>query len=321
MKRLFPLLALIILFALGCEKEKKEETQKPAGTTEAISTKETSQTPTEKKILARVNGRPIYEEDLGGRPLESAINDEILYESGIKSGLDKKFETRFEQYKKRFIVKALKIEIKDLPDKERRDLTGKSDDILYKEGLKRGLDKKFESMLGRYKKGLIVDKLKTDILSSATPKENRQISNKEVGNYYNENQMIFTYQHVKGVSAADKNIAEEIHKRALGGESLEKIASDYPGKNVAVTDWGLSKKYNDIFVEKSIGSVSDIIQEGGKFTVLKLYDTRKLPLSKVQGTIMYNILAKRRGYALQQFVEQLKKENNIKVEILGEQGK
>jgi hypothetical protein len=321
MKRLFPLLVLIILFALGCEREKKEETQKPAATKETNFTKEPTQTPAEKGIVARVNGKPIYEEGWGGRPLESAINDEILYEGGLKRGLDKKLKTQVEAFKKRLTVNALWAEIKDLPEKEKRELTGKSDDILYKEGVKRGLDKKFETQVELYKKGLIVANLKAEIISNLPPKGKEQVSEKEIGDYYKANEIVYTYLHVKGVSTDDKNIAEEIHKRAVGGESLEKISSDYPGKDVTVTDWGFTKKYNDIFNGKGIDSISDVIREGGKFEVLKLIDSRKIPLSKVKGSIRYIILAKRRGDAIQKAARQIEKENNIKVEIIGEQEK
>ena len=62
MKKLIPLLGLLILIAWGCGKsEKKEETQKV-------------ETATDKKIVARVNGRPIYESALKVRPLEEVID-------------------------------------------------------------------------------------------------------------------------------------------------------------------------------------------------------------------------------------------------------
>ena len=52
MRKLFPGLALLILFTLGCQRSEKVEEAKKA---EPVS---------DKKIAARINGRPIYEEDL-----------------------------------------------------------------------------------------------------------------------------------------------------------------------------------------------------------------------------------------------------------------
>jgi len=263
MRKLLPFLALLILFVWGCGKsEKKEETKK------ASSTETEGVTHVEKKIVARVDGRSIYEEDLRGRPIEEVIVDEILYEEGLKRGLDKKFEERVELYKRNLIINELKAEIiKNLP----------------------------KEVVGR----------------------------KEIEGYYKENESKYKYLRIKQVSVEDKNLAEKIHKKALAGEDLEKIASDYSksGTNLTVTDLGYNKKYNDLFSGKDIGSVSDVIQEGDRFKILKLIEVREIPLSMLNQPIKYAVSAKKRGEAVREFVEKLKEENKIKVEIIEEEEK
>ncbi len=258
MKKLFPVLGLLIVFAWGCGKsEKKEETEKAPTTVKEVPT-------SSKKIVARVNGRPIYEEDLMGRPVKEAIVDEILYDEGLKQGLDKKLEERVE----------------------------------------------------RYKRNLIINELKTEIMKSLLKK----VDPKEIEGYYKENESRYKYTHVMEVSVEDKNLAEEIHKKALEGKDLEKIASDYAnsGKKATVRDLGFSKKYNDIFAGKSIGSVSEVIQQGDRFKIIKLVEVREIPLSRLDQAIRSNILAKKRYEAIDEFAEKLKDKNKIKVEIIEE---
>jgi predicted CopG family antitoxin len=263
MKRLFPLLALIILVSLGCEKREKKEETTP---TKEAPTKQTAQTNTPDRIVARVNGKPIYEKDLGGKPLENIVADEVIYE----------------------------------------------------EGLKRGLDKKLESQIEEYKRGLIVSTLKSEIINSL-PKGG-EVTDKEIEDYYKENESKFTHMRVKQMTFEDKSLAEEAHKRAMSGEDFEKIASDLSAKsggNIPVKDLVFGVRYNELFKGKDVGSVSDVIQEGNEFKVIKLVEVIKIPLAKSSESIKYLVLAKRREDAIREFANKVSKEDNIKVEILG----
>lgn len=263
MKKLFPLLALIILVSLGCEKEEKRKETNPIKET---PTKQTAQTNSPDRIVARVNGKPIYEKDLGGRPLEYVITDEILYQDGLKRGLDKKLEPRIEQFKKELIVKDMKSEI--------------------------------------------INKLP----------RNDEVSDKDIEDYYKANEGRYTQMRVKEITLEDKGLAEEAHKRAVSGEELEKIASDLSaksGENIPVKELVFGVRYNEIFKGKDVGSVSDVIQEGNEFKVVKLVEVRRIPLLRARSSIKYLVLAKKKNDAIRDYAEKLSKEDNIKVEILG----
>ena len=259
MKTLFLFLTLLILFAWGCGKaEKKGETQKASTKSREVVAE------SNKKIVARVNGKPIYEEDLKGRPVEEVIADEILYEEGLKRHLDKKFEERVESYRRNLVINALKTEIiKTMPQK---------------------------------------------------------VDPKEIENYYKENESEYKYLRVVEISVGDKNLAEEIHQKALKGQDLEKIASDYSksGTEISVNDSGFRTIYNDIFSGKEIGSVSEVIQEADGFKVLKLVEVREIPLDKLNQPIRINLLGKKRNEAIQEFTDKLKEDNKINVEIIEE---
>ena len=254
MRKLFPLLVLIILFAAGCERfEKKQST---------TGTEETTQ----KKVVARVNGRPIYEDELKGRPIETVIDYEILYEAGLKQGLDKKVEKAVEDYRKRLILTALQKEImNNLPKEE-------------------------------------------------------NVSDEEIEKYYKENESKYRYLRIKEIAVEDKNLAEEIHKRALKGEDFEKIASDYSksGTRITVRDLRFNMTYNDFFSGKDVGSVSEVVQEGNQFKILKLTEIKEIQHYKVMEAIRHTILAKRKAQAVHEFAEKFKNENKIEVEILEE---
>jgi foldase protein PrsA len=264
--------ALVTSIILGCSNSQKKEAkneEKPAKeekTTSQTKERTTSEVKEEgKTVVAYVNGRPIYKEDLRGRSLQDAIDLEILYEEGLRRGLDKELEDKIENFKKRLIVTTLQREI-----------------------------------------------LKN---VKVNPSE---ITDKEIEEYYNQNKDKYRYLVIKEIVTDDKSIAEEIQKRALQGEDFEKIASEYSqaGKNVTVRDVRNPRKYSKVFSGNEIGSISQIIQEGNEFKILKLVNVREIPLSRAKQAIKYNLVARKKADAIHEFAEKVKKEHNIKVEIL-----
>ena len=253
MKKLFLLLALLILFAWGCERfGKKQETT-------------TTEEATQKTVVARVNGRPIYKEDLRNRPLEGAIDYEILYEAGLKKGLDKKVEKTVEDYKKRLVVTALQ-----------RDLV------------------------------------------SNLPKE--EASEQEILEYYNNNKSKYVSLGIKEITVEDKNLAEEIDKKALAGEEFEKIVADYSnsGKKITLDDSRFNRKYNNRFAALEVGSISEVIEDGNTFKIVKITEVREMPFDEVKQAVKYTIGAQKKGQVIHEYAEKMKNENNIKVEIIEE---
>jgi len=63
------------------------------------------------EILARVNGTPIYKKDLNGKTLQSAIAEEIIYQAGVKQGLDKEYEDMIRKYERKLIIDGTKENI------------------------------------------------------------------------------------------------------------------------------------------------------------------------------------------------------------------
>jgi len=121
LRNLFLLFALLIL--IGCNQTDSDSIpsadntnngseQSQSGINENAATAETEP---EKagKVVARVNGKPIYEDDLNGRDLEDVINDEIIYQEGIRQGMDKEFRDDVKDYERRLILKQTKLRINE----------------------------------------------------------------------------------------------------------------------------------------------------------------------------------------------------------------
>lgn len=93
----------LILAAIGVSSCERENSM-PTPSSDQMAT-QTQKSATDKtKIVAKVNGRPIYEDELNRKTLRDVITNEILYERGLKQGLDQKFENQIEDFKKKIIV-------------------------------------------------------------------------------------------------------------------------------------------------------------------------------------------------------------------------
>jgi len=112
-------LSLISFTFFGCKNSEREfpETKedKSSQTTELQKVEETSKSSQDKddgkKLLARVNGTPIYEEDLRGRSLEYVIQNEILYDEALRRGFDKRYDNIINDYIQITLTTALKNEL------------------------------------------------------------------------------------------------------------------------------------------------------------------------------------------------------------------
>jgi hypothetical protein len=107
MKIITLFLVVVSLGLSSCEKESAT----PAPSPDKLATQIQKSNIDNTKVVAKVNGRPIYEDDLGRITLKDAIADEILYERGLKQGLDQKFEKQIEDFKKRLILDEMQKEL------------------------------------------------------------------------------------------------------------------------------------------------------------------------------------------------------------------
>ena len=215
--------------------------------------------------LALVNGVPIYADELNGRSVDSLVTDEILYQEGLKEGLEKKYQDKIRQYQMSLVVRELK--------------------------------------------GAIVAKM---------PPE-REITDKDLLDYYNSNKDTnYTNYRIEEINFQDEELGEQIIKMAKEGKSFQDIAKELSGdkSQITVNDLGFNKKLNIYFQAKEPGSISGVItKQDGAYSVLKILEIKEIPYNSVKNAIKYFIEARREGAAYNQAARETAKENGFIVEI------
>lgn len=263
MSKLAMLLSILafVFLNLGCEKQReKEVTPSPSPVTQTPTSKE-SETK-EKQIIARINGTPIYKEDLKGRRLNEVIMNEVFYQEGVRQGIDKSVEVKVEEYKKNLVTGILRTEYL----KAHPDLKSVSDD--------------------------------------------------EIKRYYDDRLADYTYVRIQEITVKDRKMAEDVMERAKNGEDFEEIAAEVsaPVKTISMRPEKLAKE--NMFKSTEVGSLSDIVEEGGSYKILKIIDINKYPFEQFKSIILHNVRAQKTSQALQEYMDQIIKDNDINVEIL-----
>ena len=138
MKTAVPVLLIALLFLSACGQSGTKEKagagdQQPCSNTTGIVKPEKSG-----KVVARVNGVPIYEDELNGRPVDSLVTDEILYQEGLSEGLEKKYQDKVMQYQMSLVTREVKDKIlsgmppeKEITEQELRDYYNTAKDTNY----------------------------------------------------------------------------------------------------------------------------------------------------------------------------------------------
>ena len=139
MKTALPVLLTVLLFLSACgqsgtnEKTGAGGQQPGSNNTTGIAKPERSG-----KVVARVNGVPIYEDELNGRPVESLVTDEILYQEGLGEGLEKKYQEKVMQYQMSMVLREVKEKIlsgmppeKEVTEQELLDYYNSAKDTNY----------------------------------------------------------------------------------------------------------------------------------------------------------------------------------------------
>ena len=117
MKRIIMLLILPAVLAAGCGTQEKAQDKKAGESSEQTEmqgqtgVKIDPKPQRDDKVVARVNGVPIYHDELKGRPVQHLISEEIIYQKGLGLGLDEKYAERMRDYQKQLIVHDLKMEL------------------------------------------------------------------------------------------------------------------------------------------------------------------------------------------------------------------
>ncbi|MGD0625259.1 MAG: peptidyl-prolyl cis-trans isomerase [Thermodesulfobacteriota bacterium] len=249
---------------------------------------------TEGKIVAKVNGTPITEEDLTywthgvhsaknapgiqQKVLDDVITEELLYQQGLKIGLDKDPGYR---------AKIARIE-RQMAHIRRAEMTRR----VYN----------------------------TQVAAKI------EITHSNAKNYYDENaHEIATELHLGVISFNNKEWAEEALQKIRGGATFESIARSVMGSQVSAgrEPWDLGflswdqipVDFVDAVYRLRPGEVSNIVSSKRTgYQIFKLFGARKNPkadFASMSGLIMNRLRDEKVLEAYEQYVEKLKKEAKI----------
>jgi parvulin-like peptidyl-prolyl isomerase len=249
---------------------------------------------TEGKVVAKVNGTPITEEDLNFRlpgahgekgasgnqqkALDDLITEEVLYQQGLKIGLDK--------------------------------------DPGYRAQIAR-----FERQLAHVKRAEMTRRVYNTQVAARV-----EITHADAKNYYDKNaNQIATELHLGVISFNNKERAEEALEKIRGGASFESIARSAMGSQVSAgrEPWDLGFlswdqipiDFVDAVYRLKPGEVSGLVSSKRTgYQIFKLLGARKNPkadLATMLGVIMNRLRDEKIIEAYAQYVEKLKKEAKI----------
>lgn len=259
LRKLFLLLIFMVL--VGCNQSDTNNTTENKDTPESQAQNSAQEPQRDGKIIARVNGAPIYEDDLNGRNRDFVITEEIIYQVGLQQGVDEDIQKQVKSYEKMLIIKKAKQSMREN-------------------------------------------------MEPAKP-----ISEEEILEHYERNKNRYTHVRIHEISVPDVNVGLEVKEKAEAGEDLQDIANSYPDLVITVTDMGFDRELAQKFDNREVGSVSEVIQKpNGTFSVLKIVDSKEIPLTASKNSIKHGLESKRLGELFNTQARKLAEENNITIE-------
>lgn len=213
-------------------------------------------------------------------------------------------------------VNGIPIYQDELKGRQVKDLV--SDEVLYQKGLALGLDEKFTQKLRDYRKQLIVNDMKSDILEDL-PAE-KVVSDEEVQQYYDNNKAKYSFVRMYEIGFSDEGLGEEIAGKLEEGEDPSEIADSYSetGANVLGRDLGYSKEMLKHFRNIEVGAVTEVITKpNGTYSIIKIVEMKPIPLRQSERAIKRILEAKRKTTAYNAYADQIIEENNVEIDIVG----
>ncbi|MDA2918627.1 peptidylprolyl isomerase [Desulfobacterota bacterium AH_259_B03_O07] len=189
-------------------------------------------------------------------------------------------------------------------------------ELLYQEAIRRGVDKDRE--VQEKIKDVIVGKFANDLFISVGEVS---IEEGEVENYYKDHKNEFLT--IKGLEIVlnNKEVAEEVYKKALSGEDFKKLVKEYStshtkslGGEMVIT----SPNYHDsLFLNKKHGDI-ELVYDGSYegidiYRIIKFVKKRYASFDLVKNGIKSKIIMDKKGKLIQDFVDKLKKQKKIEI--------
>lgn len=198
-------------------------------------------------------------------------------------------------------------------------------ELLYKEALKKGLDKDSEYLkkIEDFKKITLVGLLLQKEIESKV-----KVSDQDVKDYYEKNKERFapvTQIRVSHILVKTEEEAKKILERLKKGGDFAQIAKKYSIDTVSAKNGGdlgfLSKgqmlpEIEEVATRLKIGEISEPIKTKSGHEIIKVTDKKRgqvVELEKVKNLISQNLLAEKQKNVFDSYVEGLKKSYKIEI--------
>ena len=206
-------------------------------------------------------------------------------------------------------------------------------EVLYREALNKGLDKKPEFLeeLEDFKKRQLIRILIESELDGKVV-----VSDKEIEEYYRDNYELFVAGpevKLSHILVGTEKEAMDIIKRLKGGEKFEELAriysldtqSAFRGGNIGYfTKEQLEPAFKSVALSLKTGEFShEPVKTESGYHVLKVIDRKPsmlLKLSDVRGQIMEELLMQKQKEVLEKYLKDIKKKYKVKVKWKGVEG-
>jgi parvulin-like peptidyl-prolyl isomerase len=199
-------------------------------------------------------------------------------------------------------------------------------EVLYQEGVKRGLDKKREMIekVEDFKRAMIVDALLEEVLRTKD-----EVTDREIEQYYKENEDRFTEPkeiNIHHIVVASEPVLHEVLVKLSRGENFEKLASTYnldrskeDGGNLGYIKRGeLSPAFAQFeeaaFSLRTKGERSGVVKTPYGFHIIKLEDTKGKvlrPLGQLKEKIRLFLQTKKKQDAYLEYVKEARSKAKI----------
>jgi len=188
-------------------------------------------------------------------------------------------------------------------------------ELLYQYGLKQGyLDDSIKQRVENFKKSLVISKVKIDAIKDYMALN--PVTPEEIDSEYKQNKQQFTYLKLNELEIADKDTADKVYNEAKSGTSLKDLGSKY-GDKVKFSEMDRStKRFNRFFNDLKPGSVSELINNNGKYYIYKVEDTTQLPTPDVRRRLRLEKEAEKKRTAINNLVQKIKQSGDFKVKMM-----
>lgn len=211
------------------------------------------------------------------------------------------------------IVNDVPIHESELKNKQIKE--GVTDEILYQYGLSKGIDKKYAKNVYEYKKQLVVNDVKLDIMENLPPA--KEISDEEIEEYYEKNKSKYTFANLAEITFKNEDLSDEIMNRIKEGEDLQNIAKSYQdsGESVTYNDLGINRSLSIRYDLTDKDQVTDVIEkDNGDFSIIKVLQVRDMGITRNKSAIRNILEASNEASQVHERAREIADENNMKVE-------